>query len=129
MGNPRINSSKLLNLFKILKENHNLDHIIRLEKYYCRCPFGLLHKIERSHSKLLFSESCLVPKKIQERRKWLCSIFIQGQMGIMRLLVQIIFQIFLPLNLKKIIFFSYHFHFPPAIIKMKYGIKINIRRR
>ena len=111
MGNTRINSAKLLNHFKILKENHtemqNLDHIIRLETYYCRCPFGLLHKKERSDSKLLFSESCLVPKKIQERRKWLCSIFIQGQMGIMRLLVQIIFQIFLPLNFKKIVFFSY----------------------
>ena len=44
MGNSRINSSKLLNHFKILKENHtemqNLDHIIRLETYYCRCPSG-----------------------------------------------------------------------------------------
>ena len=44
MGNSRINSSKLLNHFKILKENHtemqNLDHIIRLETYYCRCLSG-----------------------------------------------------------------------------------------
>ena len=67
-GNTRINSTKLLNHFKILKENYtemqNLDHIIRLETYYCRCPFCFLHKKERSDSKLLFSESCLVPEKI-----------------------------------------------------------------
>ena len=64
MGNPRINSSKLLNHFKILKENHtemqNLDHIIRLETY----AFGLLNKKERCDRELLFSESCLVPEKI-----------------------------------------------------------------